>query len=64
MAAAVAGRSAVVSAMASVGAGPYTSLVGKLSPTLQGHTDSVRALAELPDGRLAGSVSNSVRLRS
>jgi WD40 repeat protein len=56
MAAAVlAGRSAVVSALRSAGAGPYTALAGTASSTLQGHTNYVYALAVLPDGRLASS---------
>jgi len=54
-AAVVAGRSAVVSALASAGAGPYTPLTGTASSTLQGHTSGVRALAVLPDGRLASA---------
>jgi hypothetical protein len=52
-AAVVAGRSAVVSALLSAGAGPYTPLTGTTSSTLEGHTSYVRALAVLPDGRLA-----------
>jgi len=54
-AAVVAGRSAVVSALASAGAGPNTPLTGTASSTLEGHTRGVRALAVLPDGRLASS---------
>jgi WD40 repeat protein len=54
-AAVVAGRSAVVSALASAGAGSYTPLTGMASSTLQEHTSSVSALAMLPDGRLASA---------
>jgi WD40 repeat protein len=54
-AAVVAGRSAVVSALASAGAGPYTPLTGTASSTLQGHSHGVHALAVLPDGRLASA---------
>jgi len=62
-AAVVAGRSAVVSALASAGAGPYTPLTGTTSSTLQGHMDEVFALAVLPDGRLAsGSYDGTVRV--
>jgi hypothetical protein len=49
----VAGRSAVVSALRTAGAGSYTLLAVTTSSTLQGHTDGVTALAVLPDGRLA-----------
>ncbi len=62
-AAVVAGRSAVVSALASAGAGPYTPLTGTASSTVQGHTYWVSALAVLPDGRLAsGSDDKTVRV--
>jgi ankyrin repeat protein len=57
-AAVIAGRSAVVSTLASAGAAPYTPLTGTASSTLQGHTSGVRALAVLPDGRLASRGSN------
>jgi len=64
MAAAVlAGRSAVVSALASAGAGPYAPLTGTPSSTLQGHTGAVVAFSVLPDGRLAsGSGDNTIRV--
>jgi ankyrin repeat protein len=54
-AAVVAGRSAVVSALRSAGAGPYTPLTGTASSTLKGHTITVWALAVLSDGRLASA---------
>jgi WD40 repeat protein len=54
-AAVIGGRSAVVSALASAGAGPYTPLTGTTSSTLEGHTSRVHALAVLPDGRLASA---------
>jgi len=63
-AAVVAGRSAVVSALASAGAGPYTPLTGAASSTLQGHTREVNALAVLPDGRLAGDQGGDIRMWS
>jgi ankyrin repeat protein len=71
-AAVVAGRSAVVSALRSAGAAPYTPLTGTASSTLQGHTSAVTALAVLPDGRLAsgtdwpasGDQSSFIRLWS
>jgi len=62
-AALVAGRSAVMSALASAGAGPYTPLTGTASSTLQVHTSVVSALAVLPDGLLAsGSWDRTVRV--
>jgi hypothetical protein len=62
-AAVIAGRSAVVSALASAGAGPYTPLTGTASSTLQGHMNRVTVLAVLPDGRLAsGSEGKTVRV--
>jgi len=54
-AAVIAGRSAVVSALRSAGAGPYTPLTGAASSTRKGHTHYVCALAVLPDGRLASA---------
>jgi hypothetical protein len=54
-AAVVAGRSAVVSALRSAGAGSYAPLAGMTSSTLQGHTAGVWSLAVLPDGRLAST---------
>jgi len=61
-AAVVAGRSAVVSALRSAGAGPYTALMATASSTLQGHMDGVSALAVLPDGRLASGGDKTVRV--
>ena len=39
------------------------TLDGKLQSTLEGHTETVRALARLPDGRVAsGSLDGTVRV--